>query len=109
MPRRRALPLGRRTPPRARSGHIARGRTTSMQVTCGIDWAEKHHDVALVHEDGRVVARARIGADAAGFTALMALLAEHTPADADTTSVPVAIETDKNLLVVALQAAGFTV
>ena len=25
----------------------------SMQVFCGIDWAEDHHDVALVDRDGQ--------------------------------------------------------
>ena len=28
-----------------------------MQMTCGVDWAEAHHDVALVDEDGALVAR----------------------------------------------------
>ena len=36
----------------------------------------------------------------------MALLAEHTK---DPRSVPVAIETDKNLIVVALQTAGLRI
>jgi superoxide dismutase len=31
-----------------------------MQLTCGVDWAEAHHDVALVDMDGAVVARSRI-------------------------------------------------
>ncbi len=75
-------------------------------ITCGIDWAEAHHDVALVDEKGQAVARARVSPDAAGFTALLELVAEHG-GSADTT--PVAIETDKNLFVVALAGAGFTV
>jgi len=62
--------------------------------------------VAIVDEHGKVVGRRRIDTGLPGFTELMALLAEHTE---DPTSVPVAIETDKNLIVVALQAAGFTV
>lgn len=77
-----------------------------MTITCGIDWAEAHHDVALVDENGRVVARARIGADVAGFTELIGLIADHGGGPAET---PIAIETDKNLLVVALAGAGFTV
>ena len=48
-----------------------------MGITCGIDWAEAHHDVALVDEDGLVVARARIDTGATGFNALLALIAEH--------------------------------
>lgn len=77
-----------------------------MQITCGIDWAEGHHDVAVLDAAGRVLARDRIDTGVTGLGQLLALLAEHT---GDLTSVPVAIETDKNLIVVALQAAGITV
>ena len=38
-----------------------------MGLYCGIDWATDHHDVAVVDDEGRVVARARVGNDAAGF------------------------------------------
>lgn len=77
-----------------------------MKLTCGVDWAEAHHDIALVDEGGAVVARTRIDTGAAGFGALLTLIAEHEGSAQDT---PVAIETDKNLLVVALVEAGFTV
>lgn len=77
-----------------------------MSITCGIDWAEAHHDVALVDHDGVVVARARVGTDVAGFAAVVEPIAEHGGCSEAT---PVAIETDKNLLVVALAGAGFTV
>jgi transposase len=77
-----------------------------MGITCGVDWAEAHHDVALVDEGGAIVARSRINTGATGFTDLLALIAEHGGSVADT---PIAIETDKNLLVVALAEAGFTV
>lgn len=77
-----------------------------MTITCGIDWAERHHDVALVDNDGATVARTRIDTGFAGFTDLLALIAEHSEDPADVT---VAIETDKNLLVAALQAGGFIV
>lgn len=76
-----------------------------MGITCGIDWAEAHHDVAVVDSDGTVLVKKRIDIGLGGFTELLALIAEHS----DTTDVPVAIETDKNLLVAGLQAAGFTV
>ncbi|MGV9671126.1 IS110 family transposase [Gordonia sp. NPDC003504] len=75
-------------------------------ITCGIDWAEDHHDVALMNENGVVVGRKRIKHEPKGFTEMLALVAEHGGSPAD---VPVAIETDKNLLVVALAGAGFTV
>lgn len=77
-----------------------------MTVTCGVDWAEGHHDVAVVDADGAVLARRRIDTGAEGFIALLELLA---PWSEDPAMVPVAIETDKNLLVVALRAAGFSV
>ncbi|MDT5232807.1 MAG: hypothetical protein QOI39_3307 [Mycobacterium sp.] len=32
-----------------------------MKVFCGIDWAENHHDVALVDEHGQLVAKCHIG------------------------------------------------
>ncbi len=77
-----------------------------MAVTCGIDWAEVHHDVALCDSTGATLAKKRIGTGMVGFTELMAMIAEY---ETDIGSVPVAIETDKNLIVVALQAAGFRV
>ncbi len=77
-----------------------------MKITCGIDWAEVHHDVAVLDAGGQVLGRRRIDTGVTGFGELMSLLAEHTD---DPRSVPVAIETDKNLIVVALQAAGLTV
>lgn len=33
---------------------------------CSIDWAERHHDVALIDEAGTLLAKARITDDAAG-------------------------------------------
>ncbi|MDT5242692.1 MAG: hypothetical protein QOD36_68, partial [Mycobacterium sp.] len=45
-------------------------------VTCGIDWAERHHDVALVDAEGQLVAKRRISDDVAGFAMLSELLAE---------------------------------
>jgi len=75
-----------------------------MEVYCGIDWAEDHHDIALVSRDGTLLARRRISDDAAGLAALVALLAEYgdTPGD----PVPVAIETPRGLLVACLRATG---
>ena len=77
-----------------------------MTITCGIDWAEAHHDVAVMDGDGRVLGRRKIDTGVTGFGELMSLLVEHCD---DPTTVPVAIETDKNRIVVALQAAGLTV
>ena len=75
-----------------------------MDVFCGIDWAEDHHDIALTDRDGNLLARRRISDDAAGLTALLDLLSEHgdTPED----PVPVAIETPRGLLIACLRATG---
>ena len=48
-----------------------------MNVFCGIDWAEDHHDIALVDRDGQLLARRRVSDDAAGLAALLDLLAGH--------------------------------
>ena len=46
-----------------------------MKVFCGIDWAEGHHDIALVDELGWLVAERRINETVAGFAELTAMLA----------------------------------
>ena len=73
-----------------------------MDVYCGIDWAEDHHDITLAGRDGQLLARCRISDDAAGLAGLLGLLAEHgdTPDD----PIPVAIETPRGLLVACLRA-----
>jgi transposase len=75
-----------------------------MDVYCGIDWAEDHHDIALVNRDGQLLARRRISDDAAGLAQLLALLAEH--GDSPDAPVPMAIETPRGLLVACLRATG---
>jgi transposase len=47
-----------------------------LNCYCGIDWAEGHHDVAIIDGDGKLVAKKRIGDDPAGFTALTGMLAD---------------------------------
>jgi transposase len=75
-----------------------------LRLFCGIDWAESHHDVAVVDGAGTVVVRGRVSNDAAGFTRLLAMLAEAGDTGED--PVPVAIETDRGLWVAALRATG---
>jgi hypothetical protein len=75
-----------------------------MDVFCGIDWAEDHHDIALVGADGQLLARRRISDDAAGLAVLLSLLADHGDSAED--PVPVAIETPRGLLVACLRATG---
>ena len=75
-----------------------------MDVYCGIDWAEDHHDISLVNRDGQLLARRRIGDDAAGLAALLELLADYGDSPGDL--IPVAIETPRGLLVACLRATG---
>ena len=69
-----------------------------MRVFCGIDWAEDHHDVALVDTDGKLIAKRRISDDKAGFALLLELFADA--GDSAQEPIPVAIETSRGLLVV---------
>jgi transposase len=75
-----------------------------MSVFCGIDWAEGHHDIALVDDDGQLVAKRRIPETVAGFAELTEMLA--AAGDSAETPIPVAIETPRGLLVAALRATG---
>ncbi|MFN2477885.1 MAG: IS110 family transposase, partial [Pseudonocardiaceae bacterium] len=75
-----------------------------LTLYCGIDWAEKHHDVALVDDDGQLVARRRITETVEGFAELTTMLAEAGDNAED--PIPVAIETPRGLLVAALRATG---
>jgi hypothetical protein len=75
-----------------------------VKVYCGIDWAERHHDVALVDQDGHLVARKRIAESVEGLTQLLAILA--AAGDSAAEPIPVAIETPRGLLVAALRATG---
>ncbi|MGV9351606.1 IS110 family transposase [Streptomyces spiralis] len=70
-------------------------------IYCGIDWAERTHDVALVDDKGELLAKRRITDDAAGYRILLDLLAEY--GDTEDTPIPVAIETSRGLLVAVLR------
>jgi transposase len=73
-------------------------------LCCGIDWGESRHDVAIIDQTGTVLTRGKITADAAGFTDLLSLLAEA--GDTKDDPIPVAIETDRGLLIAALRSTG---
>lgn len=75
-----------------------------MSTYCGIDWAEAHHDLAIIDDDGTVLTKRRISDDADGFNELLRLLAEHGDCPED--QIPVAIETGRGLLVACLVATG---
>jgi transposase len=82
----------------------------------GDDWAEDHHDVEVVDELGRRLARRRLPEGIEGVAALHALIAEHLPeewVDPQTgliaQEVVIGIETDRGPWVAALLAAGYRV
>jgi transposase len=72
----------------------------------GLDWAEEHHDVAVMDEGGRVVTARRVAEGLAGLTAFHELLAGLV---ADPAEVVIGTETDRGLFVGALVAAGYQV
>jgi hypothetical protein len=79
-------------------------------------WAEDHHDVELLGDDGRRLARARLLEGLDGIGRLLALIADHMPASgADLEPVKAAgrvrigIETDRGTWVQALLATGYQV
>ncbi|MGI5328295.1 IS110 family transposase [Actinomadura nitritigenes] len=76
----------------------------TLQITCGIDWSEKHHDVALVDEAGALIAKRRITETVEGSQELLTMLAEAGDCAED--PIPVAIETPRGLLVAELRATG---
>ena len=82
----------------------------------GDDWAEDHHDIELVDDQGRVLARKRLPEGIEGIAGLHALVAEHLPedwAEAEPEDiramVKLGIETDRGPWVTALVAAGYEV
>ena len=85
----------------------------------GIDWADEHHDVAIVDEAGQQHGTLRVAHSAAGVEALVTFLrgysqrtarADALPAPApDPEQVACIIETTHGLLITALLEAGFPV
>src|SRR5260370_2300205 len=80
-----------------------------MRVFVGDDWAEDHHDVELMDQSGRVLAKRRLPEGVAGIARLHELIGEHLGEAADDAEVLIGIETDRGPWVAALVAAGYTV
>ena len=72
----------------------------------GIDWANDHHDIAVIDEQGHQVASRRVAHTPAGLAQLTAFLLEiaHSPEQ-----VACIIETNHGLLITALLEAQFPV
>lgn len=73
-------------------------------IFLGIDWAEAHHDLCLLDEDGRVLATGRVPDGVDGVGRLHELVAQHA---VGANEVIVGIELDRGLLVGALLASGY--
>ena len=82
----------------------------------GDDWAEDHHDIEIVNEEGRRLARRRLPEGLDGVTRLHALIASvmpeqwaDLPAGEAAARVKVGIETERGPWVTSLVAAGYEV
>jgi len=73
-------------------------------IFVGVDWAEVHHDICVMDQDGAVLGRRRLPDSVAGIGELHELVAEHAQDDEE---VVVGIEIDRGLVVTALVAAGY--
>ena len=80
-----------------------------MRLFAGDDWAEDHHDVEVMDEAGKVLAKRRLAEGVAGIAQLHELIGRHLGEDADAAEVIIGIETDHGPWVTALIAAGYTV
>ena len=80
-----------------------------MRLFVGEDWAEDHHDVELMDERGRVLARGRLPEGVAGMARLHELTGEQLGEGADDADVMTGTGTDRGPWVSALVAAGYTV
>ena len=80
-----------------------------MRLFAGDDWAEDHHDVEVMDEAGKVLAKRRLPEGVAGIAQLHELIGRHVPGDAEDAEVVIGIETDRGPWVAALVAAGYVV
>jgi len=71
-----------------------------------VDWAEDHHDVCVMAEDGVVLGKRRVPDSVVGIGDLHGLVAEYAE---DDEAVVVGIEIDRGLVVYSLLAAGYEV
>lgn len=75
-------------------------------VYVGIDWADEHHDVHITNDTTKILAKFQISHDCDGFANLHNKIKSL---DKNPTSVSIAIETNKGLLVNDLLRTGYTV
>jgi hypothetical protein len=75
----------------------------------GDDWAEDHHDIEIVNQNGDRVVRRRLPEGVAGIAAVHGLVADHLGENDEPEQVIIGIETDRGPWVQALLAAGYRV
>ena len=80
-----------------------------VRLFVGDDWAEDHHDIEVMDQAGKVLAKRRLPEGAAGMAQLHGLVGAALGEDADDAEVIVGIETDRGPWVAALLAAGYLV
>ncbi len=80
-----------------------------MRLYVGDDWAEDHHDIEVMNEAGKVLAKKRLPEGAAGMSQFHELTGRLLPEGAEDAEVVIGIETDRGPWVAALVAVGYTV
>jgi transposase len=80
-----------------------------VRLFVGDDWAEDHHDVEVMDQAGRVLAKRRLPEGVAGMTQLHELAGRYLGEDEQDAEVIIGIETDRGPWVAALVAAGYLV
>jgi transposase len=80
-----------------------------VRLFVGDDWAEDHHDIEVMDQAGKVLAKRRLPEGVAGMAQLHELAGRFLPEDVAGAEVVVGIETDRGPWVAALVAAGYLV
>jgi transposase len=80
-----------------------------VRLFVGDDWAEDHHDVEVMDEAGKVLAKRRLPEGVTGISQLHGLIGGCLGEEADESEVLVGIETDRGPWAAALLAAGYRV
>jgi hypothetical protein len=80
-----------------------------VRLFAGDDWAEGHHDIEVMDEAGKVLAKRRLPEGIAGMAQLHELIGRLLGEDGQDAEVVIGIETDRGPWVAALAAAGYLV
>jgi transposase len=75
----------------------------------GIDWADQHHDVAVIDEHGKQLDKKRVAHSAEGLADLVTIVKSIGDVSQHADHVACIIETNKGLLITALLEAGLPV